>query len=275
MIILLLKGNEWSLLWLRNYLYDVKWQFVFLHYLGAGVPFTMRSIWYLSVWVLLLYSIYFFLAYNDRFFVGVSPILSILILVFIYVNYGNLSMQGTYNVLFGGGLIRGFAEMSLGVWIFYNIYESSFDNIFLNKIGDILYWAKYALLVYIVFLMHRYGFDINDFWILFLIIVYIRLSYVKHRDFIKIKYVKNIIVWLGDINLWVYLLHLVVSKVLCDFWPDRNYKVMLIIYLVLTIAMSSAAFIVEKYIYYEWFRKLNEKLRKFKLDKSIRDAIGR
>lgn len=250
MIIFLLKDNNWSLLWLKNYLYDVKWQFIFLHYLGAGVPFTMRSIWYLSVYIFLLYTVYFFLAYNEDFFVGVSPILSVLSLIYIYVNYGTLSMQGTYNIWISGGVLRGFAEMCLGVYIFYTIDEKNLESTFHNKSGNVIYWAKYILAIYIIYLMQKYGFDSNDFWILFLIIVYIRLSYVRHDEFIKSKYIKNVITWLGNISLWIYLLHLVVSKVLCDVCAGIDYKIMLIIYLVLIVIVSSVAFLIEKGIYY-------------------------
>lgn len=109
--------NEMSLKWLGAHLYETKWQFLLLHYLGVEFPSEVRSNWFLPVLMLLSYLLYFLLAYNKEFFVGVSPISAILILVHICFVYGSLCMQGAYEGWLGGGILRGFAEMSLGIYI--------------------------------------------------------------------------------------------------------------------------------------------------------------
>lgn len=70
--------------WLLHHIWETKWQYIFLHYLGAPVAFEFRSIWFMSALVLLSYLIYFFLCYNTELFLGLSPVMIIFIYLDIY-----------------------------------------------------------------------------------------------------------------------------------------------------------------------------------------------
>ena len=227
--------NEYSIGWLNNELYSKKWEFFFLHSLGAPTEFTMRSLWYLSVYIVLVYLVYFLLFHVRDAYKDVSIILTILIMVYIYVKYGCLSMWPYYEGWVSGGTLRGFAEMSNGVFLYYIVYKT--DDALdegRNTKNRLVNICKYGLIIYILWLMRRYGFDVNNFWVYFIIYLYTYLSVRFQRDEItQNKWINGIIYDLGSSNLWMYVMHLVISKLICILFPRKNFSILVVIYAIL------------------------------------------
>lgn len=221
--------NEFNIKWLLNHLWENKWQFLLLHYLGAAVPFEFRSIWFMSSLVVLSYLIYFLLEYNKQFFIGIIPVIIIGIYVWIYVTYGTLSMQGNYMGFLHGSVVRGFAGMSLGVLAYDITGEKELKrNIQVNII-------KIILFIFILYIMYRYGFDINDFTVIPAMFLLVILSYIQ--PFVLPMFLRKIILYLGKISYWIYLLHLLVSLWLVNFIPNKG-KYMIIVFFIITIIFS-------------------------------------
>ena len=103
--------NGFSLNWLATHLWETKWQYIFLHSLCPNVPFDLRSIWYMSSFVFVMYVVYFLLSYNERLMMGIFPICSIIIFTHIYATYGTICIQGVWEGWLYGGTLRAFAEM--------------------------------------------------------------------------------------------------------------------------------------------------------------------
>lgn len=253
--------NGCSFRWLAQHFYATKWQYVFLHFLGAATEFEMRSIWYLSVYVFLMYVVYFFLTYNEKFYVGICPAAAILILVHIYASYGSLSMQGVYEGWLSGGVLRGFAEMSAGVYLYVQNYAGGGKNCQgkeLRLVKLAVSVLKGIVLFSIFYLMHTYGFDENDFFILFLFVLYIRLALLDECRYGS-GMVEKMILWLGSLNYWMFLLHLPVSYVIVKLLPGKEYRWMLLLYLAAVIAVSACAQLLEMRLRHNWKHKTMER----------------
>ena len=48
-----------------------------------------------------------------------------------------------------------------------------------------------------------------------------------------------ICVYLGSISYWIYLLHIVVGFVLANYFPNRSYATMLLVYVICVCAISA------------------------------------
>lgn len=255
--------NSFSLDWLKVHLYETKWQYIFLHFCGANVQFEMRSIWFLSTLIIISYIIYFLLAYNEKFYVGSIPFLSLLILVYLYNTYGSLSVhvQSACNGWIQSAMLRGFSEMSLGVLINEMVYLSREKNRQYTKTYKMAVTiSKWVIFLLINICIAKCGFDVNDFFILFLICIFVRISFAPSFH-LRFEPLKKLIYWFGDINYWIFLLHLLISWCLVVFLPSRNFAIMLTLYIILVISISSFALVLEKFIYkrYEIYRTKNNK----------------
>lgn len=214
-------------------LFDNRWQFLMLHSVGAPTVSIIRSVWYLSPLIVLSFFIYFCLCYNKKLFVGLAPIMSLLILVYISREFEFLGMHFEYAGIFGGGLIRGFPEMTLGVFIAYLVEEyGKKKNITFKPVKGILIRVIcYAVLVYTIF---NSQWNFNDFNVFPAFAVLLFMAFIHPLD---IKFSK-IFVYLGGISYWIYLLHNIVGYLLSTYYFGYDYWQMLNIYLVCTIVLS-------------------------------------
>ena len=81
------------------------------------------------------------------------------------------------------------------------------------------------------------GFKLDDFNIVIPFVVIIVLAFLN-ITFISRLLNKKIFKSLGEISYSIYLNHLLVSTILTVYFPNRNYKIMLIIFLIISIVMS-------------------------------------
>jgi len=246
--------NHLNVKWLIQHLWETKWQYLFLHYLGAPVGFEFRSIWFMSALVILSYFIYFLLCYNEEFYLGLIPVLIIIIYVWIYVSYGTLAMQEIYRGILHGSMIRGFACMSLGV-LAYKLSEriSSGEISVEFKCPQGL---KIMCFILVLYVMRKYGLDQNDFAVLPAMFLMTILSYLFPADLPMM--IKKVLLYLGDISYWIYVLHLLISKWFVLFFPGKSYNVMLPLFIIATIIVSSLLSLLFKAGFYKTL-KINGK----------------
>lgn len=216
-------------------LWDTRWQYLFLHFLGASTGFSMRSIWYMSSFMILSYLIYFLLSYNQELYMGIAPIISILLLVFISRTYGSLNMQGEYIVFFNGGFIRGFSDMTIGVFIrklaCLDLLKTK------SKRGQCIHLlTRIASWIIVFYIIKFKGFDGTDFSVLPAMAMLIFLSVKYPLNFYRTK---KVWIFLGQISYWFFLIHLLVSTLMQHFFAGNNYYIMLVIYLIITIIVSA------------------------------------
>lgn len=214
-------------------LYDNRWQFLMLHSIGAPTVCIIRSVWFLSPLVVLSFFIYFCLCYNKKLFVGLAPILSLLLFVYIAQTYGFLGMHFDYVDIFAGGIIRGFPEMTLGVFVAYMVEEySNNKNIKVSKVrGIIIRVVCYVVLIYTIL---KSQWDFNDFNVFPAFAVLIYIAFMNPVEF---KFEK-IVLYLGGISYWIYLVHNIVGYVIATVYPGQDYKIMTIIYFIITLVLS-------------------------------------
>lgn len=251
-------NNGMSFSWLVWHVYETKWQYLFLHYLGPGISYEMRSIWFLSPFVLLSFLIYFLLSYNKRLFVGICPVVSLFILVHIYETYGSLSMQEAWEGWLYGAVLRAFSEMSLGVYLYEVVARPGCNDRHQSfaargKAANFLVGAvEIGALAMLLMTMHWFGADKNDFFSFFLIVLFVILSYRREQGY-RNQILRKAVAWLGAINYWMFLLHLILCQLLVQFAPGIEYWKILPVYIAALTAVSSIALLLE--------RKAREKLR--------------
>lgn len=229
-------GNLWLLI------YQNRWQYLMLHSVGAPTACIIRSVWFLSPLIVLSYFIYFCLCINKEKAVGLAPIISLIGFVFIAQKYGFLGIHFEYIGIFGGGFVRGLPEMLLGVFLAYLVEEYYKDKkVIRNDICGIL--LRMVCYVVILWTMWRSQWNFEDFNVLPTFALLIMLSFVNP---IKCR-MEKVMIYLGGISYWIYLLHIVVGFVLANYFPGRSYPVMLLIYILCVIGMASFLRVVQKY----------------------------
>lgn len=219
---------------LYSLLYEHRWQFLMLHSVGAPTKCIIRSVWFLSPLILLSYFIYFALCFNKKFFVGIAPIISILLYAFIAQEYGFLGMHFNYAGIFVGGIIRGLAGMAMGVFLAYLVEEYYKKNpIQIKEFTGILARIFCYMVIFVTMITSKW--KIEDFDAIPMFVILILLAFLSP---LKIK-CERAFVYLGGISYWIYLVHLIVGYVISTYIPGREYSMMLIIYIVGTILLSA------------------------------------
>lgn len=144
--------------------WKIRWQFLMCQHLGAPVGANMRSIWYLSSLVFLTWLIYFLIDRDLDLFLGIAPVADVLIFVYIFRTFGKLSMWNSYNLIFYGGILRGFAEMTLGAIIAYMVCEARGKKETPGKGVEAIRVAVRVCCWFLIgFVMVFRGFDDKDF----------------------------------------------------------------------------------------------------------------
>ena len=217
-------------------LYSNRWQFLMLHSIGAPTVCIIRSVWFLSPLIFLSFFIYFCLCYNKKLFVGLSPFLSLLVFVYIAQEYGFMGMHFVYDEVLGGGIIRGFPEMLLGVFLAYLVQEYSKAKdvrIGMAK-GVVIRSICYIVIIYTIL---KCQWDFNDFNVFPAFAVLIYIAFVHPIKIINEK-VECFIVYLGGLSYWIYLVHNIVGYAMYHYSPQLGPELVLPIYFGITILLS-------------------------------------
>lgn len=228
----------WGIKDVINYIWKCRWELFMLHNIGLPkVTKSVRSVWYISVLIVVSYFVYYLVAKNkEQFQYFICPISVLLIYVYIANTYGSLSMQGKYSYFINGGLLRGFAGMCLGS-ICYQI-TNTIKKYNLTNISKILLNFIEIISIVIIFFVMKKGFDLNDFTILIAFTALISITSAN------ITFITRIINnkfsnFLGRLSYPIYLNHLLVFSIVIKlFHGNNNYMLILLISFISTFIYS-------------------------------------
>ena len=219
------------------------WDFLFLHYIGMDVPIVMRSIWFLSPLMILSVIIYAFLLYNRDFFVYViCPVLSVFIMVFIYREFGMLSMQTQAVWITNGAVFRALFELCFGI-LAYEITQYLKEKEWSRFCMVSCYVAEcFSICITVLQIVwHKY----TDFIFIFVFIFFIILSFSGKSCFLHFcNY--DLCGKSGSISYPLFLCHLAVSRFALNYgllFPDffMNMAVYMAISIVLAMVIRRLA----------------------------------
>lgn len=240
------KDRLFSVKYIFSWLYKSMWELLFLHDFGIpNIYMSVTSTWFLSSLVINSYLIYYLIIKNKDLFVGfIAPITVILIYAYASRRYGSLSIQAEYSGIFYGALLRSWADICMGVltYNFYSFVDKYLEhekNINEQKYKKIIFLLNFIELYMIISCLYiiNIGFKLDDFNIIIPFVVIIVLSFLNVTVISKLLN-KKIFKLLGEISYPIYLNHLLISTILTVYFPNKNYKVMLIIFLIMSIVMS-------------------------------------
>lgn len=186
-----------------------KWDFLFLHYIGMDVPMVMRSIWFLSPLIILSVMIYAFLLYNKDFFVYVlCPVLSVFIMVFLYQEFGTLSMQTQAVWVTNGAVFRALFELCFGLLTYelaQYVKEKEWGR--LCTAGCFVMECLCICITVVQVVWHKY----TDFIFIFVFMYLIIMAFSEKSCFLRVcNY--EICRKFGSISYPLFLCHLVLSR---------------------------------------------------------------
>ena len=204
--------NGWSFLEIcRAIIYDIPSFFMInmagFSVYGGGVEATT---WYLSVMILAFAILFPILLYNYEWAAKIIlPIFAIFALGYMYMTCGRIREIDRTVGIFRGGMLRGLAEMSLGVLA----WEIS------KKIKSIRFTAFSEWVLVLVKILSYAGIIVfgcssldkkNDIFAILLCTCGIALSFSEVGKTLPDSALSR---WLGKISLPVYLIHVVVARI--------------------------------------------------------------
>ena len=241
-----------------DYLFENIYSLLLLN--GLGIPNTKAfagNMWYLSSLVIATYFFVFLaLKLKDTFFGFIIPFVCTVCFAYTGYLHGSLSVQELWIGCFYGGVWRGFCELCMGGG-YYLITKYIFlpRNIFVNVVCGVLeLFSLWGL-----FRCFNKGFSPEDFKVL---IYFGILIFCTHKQrglmhFVCSLKIANPFVWLGQITYEMYLIHLIFTSLLTMRFPNRSLKLILPLFLTMTIL---GAWIVNRTSIY--IQKCLQKLRK-------------
>ena len=129
--------------------------------------------------------------------------------------------------------------LTYNFYSFVDKYLEHEKNINERKYKKIIFLLNFIELYMIISCLYiiNIGFKLDDFNIIIPFVVIIVLSFLNVTVISKLLN-KKIFKLLGEISYPIYLNHLLISTILTVYFPNKNYKVMLIIFLIMSIVMS-------------------------------------
>lgn len=238
---LLFVQNNFDISFLFHHIWGTKYQWLFLHFIDGVSGFEFRTLWFLPIlfWSELL--IVYLLNINWKSFVAIAPLISVVTMAFISHEFGNLSMQGDWTGLVIGGFLRSIAEMSLGCFAAYLTVQYMDSRV----VGDIFHksfspwiWGGVKIICYLfmIIIMAVCGFDNSDFWFLVNALICLILCWIKPFKY-KVG-IGNIILFFSKHVYWVFLTHLLVLKILTDYFNSISVSVSFVIYIIFSFLVS-------------------------------------
>lgn len=239
-LILIFFQNNFNISFMMHHLWGTKYQWLWLNFLSNAGGHEFRTLWYMPVlfWTELL--IVYLLYRNCRNYLSVAPCLGVFLMAFLAHNFESLSMQGEWIYIVQGGIVRAFAEMTIGC-VSCHLCEIIDKDYFsrANKEKDHRFiWGGIKLFCFlnIFIVMFAFGFDKTDFWIIPNAFVLITLCGLKPTRFPES--VSRVVLYISKHVYWLYLLHLLVSKLLTDYFHSLNIWLAIVLFYIFSFGFS-------------------------------------
>ena len=209
------------------------WEFLMLQ--SFGFSFTTTVLWYVSALLVSSFIIYFLYICQNKKFLPIVFFLALCLLAFLYQKNQRLSSLDNHLIV-SDGLLRGFAEMSLGC-ILYKITQCI--TVKSRSIFIILSITKYALLVAFLFLMTREP-GIKDYSCIVLIFGYLLLLFICQSTTSNV-FNNKFFYFLGSISYDFYLnqvLIIYLARLLPANMLRENPMITFFAFIIIDIALS-------------------------------------
>lgn len=229
--------NNFDIMYIGQHIWNIKWQFLFLHHVGAPFGYVMRSAWYLSPLMLVSWVLYTALLINWEKTALICPALSILIYAYFAHEKGSLTVQESFYGMIDGGVLLALAGMSLGLFgaVVVNAVQVEL-NVKSVKSKCLLMVCRVVAVAIVFYCMQQDKDSLEDFAFVFAAWMLICVSFIDPLVF-KGK-LGTIINYLGSLSLWIYLLHNIVSLISCKFIPGLSYVHIILVDFIGTIILS-------------------------------------
>ena len=206
---------------------------------GVNTGILNAPTWYLSVMVLSMLILFpLAVRYGRIFTSGVCPLLALFIMGYLYQKYGQFRAPDEWDGLFYKGMLRGFAEIALGIfcaevlrWI-RGVRFTAFSRLLLTAV------ACGSFIAVIVYSNGETWWDKDVQWLLLMAISVIIVggnlslfSGIWNRCMWLSK-------WLGKLSLMLYLNHFYWFRILSMYDLQIPYPKMLMVYMVCSLASA-------------------------------------
>jgi len=233
----------------HNLMYDMSdmlglQMFGFSGFWGTGVS------WYLSSLFIVSFLIYPILCRNTELFTKfIGPITALFIYGYICRKEGSINFTNQYYTYVFKGLLRGYADMSIGC-IAYELKKTINTDDKMPCAVFLLCELSGYIAVIQYSLMCKYP-GSADFIVLFFVFLSISVSFSEKSVLVKI-FKGKVFNFLGIFSLSIYLNHFYVRKCLPVFFPTMSRHKMLALYFLLIFILATLNFtlgkIISKYI---------------------------
>lgn len=196
---------------------------------GGGVSYNDIT-WYLSALLILSYFIWLMIRWNKEIYsTFIAPMSVLVIYPLIYRNYGTLCVHEDIIGIFSTALLRGFADINLGIIGFYTCKWFKENNLNQRRVGLISSICLAFGGVIIPQFFYERGYD---FFMLLLIFSGVTLSFACVNN----KVFDNVLIekW-ADFTIVIYLNHQVIKEVISMVFMELNPVVYVLYFIVITI----------------------------------------
>lgn len=229
-------------------MFESVWELLFLRNAGFNGFRTIPQTWYISAMFLSMFIIFPIYNKNKEKFEGyIAPLLSIIILGYLFHFTNSLVNPNKYMILFYKSSYRAFGEICLGIFC-YHICKQ-IKNINFTKIGELLLsFLELFGYIFTIYYMQSYKLfnSTFDFVVLVMLGISITISF-SQKSIISKLFNFKIFNFLGRYSLYIYLTYYAFAKILPVILVDKPIDTIYNFYLLLTFLSAIILMFLEKY----------------------------
>ncbi len=208
-----------------------------------------EPLWYLSALVIVSFILYYILAKNEDFFVGIlAPVLIII----------NFALNSYQDFAFPLSLLRVATGLTIGILSYYvvNYFKKKKFSETLMMVFSILHIALAMFFIYTSYT----GFSWNYYAYAFLMLIF-AIVLLVNKDYVAVLYNdSSLCYFLGRLTLYFYCSHIGFAYLLAWMFPSMSYPASIIFNLLFTGCWSFIMMYVDDYVISPLFRKKNAKI---------------
>lgn len=244
---------------IRNLMLGV-WDLVFLRAAAIKTYGLIRATWYLSAMYIAMLALYPMLRrWKDKFTYIIAPLIALFCLGYISQSYGNLNQYVNNYRLVYAGILRAFADLSIGC-ICYEVCEK-IKTVRFTRVSQVLItlvqFLGYSGVIYCTTNLPVKQFD---FVMLLGLAVCVPLTF-SGQGILTPFFQKGIFMWLGKMSLIIYLNHMWVKDGLAALFPASvGYWVLMFVYIICVFSVSIICLVYAEVADLVW-RKYRRRIR--------------
>lgn len=195
--------------------------------------------WYISAMLIVMFILTpIIIKYRNTYLKYIAPISFVFVTGYLYNNYDSLDIVFKNNGFVCGGLLRAFAEISLGC-----VCYAAFESGILDKFNKILL-SSIELIIYLIVLFYadKHLIKLNDFTVMFLLAAAVTISF-SEKTSLKI-FNNKFVSFLGKLSFPIYLTQIFVRRIISQIDWDYGYYTHCLLYVSCVIVVSIICMLV-------------------------------